>query len=36
MTINAKAKFKVPKNKLKKYTKMIKKAKAPKNATISK
>lgn len=34
--INAKAKFKVPKKQLKKYTKMIKKAKAPKKAKITK
>lgn len=32
--INSKAKFKVPKKQIKKYTKMIKKAKAPKNANF--
>lgn len=34
--INAKAKFKVPKKKLSKYTKMIKKAKAPKTVKVTK
>ena len=34
--INAKAKFKVPKKKLKKYKKMIKKAGAPKKAKVTK
>ncbi len=34
--INSKAKFKVPKKQLKKYTKMIKNAKAPKKAKITK
>ncbi|SNU05003.1 Leucine rich repeat-containing protein [Lachnospiraceae bacterium] len=34
--INENAKFKVPKNKLSKYKKMIKKAKAPKKAKITK
>ena len=34
--INSKAKFKVPKKKLSKYKKMIKKAKAPKKAKITK
>ena len=34
--INAKAKFKLPKKKFKKYQKMIKKAKAPKKATYTK
>lgn len=36
MGINANAKFKVPKKQLKKYTKLIKKAKAPKKAKIIK
>ncbi len=35
-SINAKAKFKVPKKKLKKYKKMIKKAGAPKKAKVTK
>ncbi|MCR5543110.1 MAG: leucine-rich repeat domain-containing protein [Eubacterium sp.] len=34
--INAKAKFKVPKTKLKKYKKLIKKARAPKKAKVTK
>ncbi|MBR6403742.1 MAG: leucine-rich repeat protein [Eubacterium sp.] len=34
--ISSKAKFKVPKNKLSKYSKMIKKAKAPKTSKITK